>query len=126
MLIVAEQTNIRQAPRKVRLVAEQVKKLGLEGAITQLAVIERRSSLVILKVIKSALANALTNKQLRVEQLELKDVVVKDGAVLKRMRAVSRGRGFQVCKRTCAVRVILETKKESNQVTKATKVEKEN
>ena len=64
MLITAQQTNIRQAPRKMRLVANAVKKKGLQGAVANLAVITRRSSLVILKVIKQALANAKTNHQL--------------------------------------------------------------
>jgi large subunit ribosomal protein L22 len=126
MLITAEQTNIRQAPRKVRLAAEQVKKLGLEGAVTQLAIMERRSSLVILKVLKTALANAQHNRQLAPEQLELQNIIVKDGMVLKRMRAVSRGRGFTVGKRTCSVKVVLTTKTPPESTPTTTKVEKEN
>jgi large subunit ribosomal protein L22 len=125
MLITAEQTNIRQAPRKMRLVAEQVKKLGLAGAVDQLALSERRSSLVILKVIKSALANAINNHHLAVAQVELKNIIVKDGMMLKRMRAVSRGRGFQVLKRTCSVQVVLTTKAEEKTEAKTVKVEKE-
>jgi large subunit ribosomal protein L22 len=110
MMITAKQANIRQAPRKMRLVVSQVKKLGLEGAISQLAVIERRSSLAILKVIKTALASALNDYKLNVEDLTLKDIIVTDGPILKRMRAVSRGRGFGINKRTCHVQVILESK----------------
>lgn len=110
MIITAEQKNIRQAPRKMRLVANQVKKKGLEGAVALLAVVTRRSSLAILKVIKSALANATNNHQLSPADLELKDIIVADGPVYKRMRAVSRGRGFIVSKKTCHVKVILSTK----------------
>lgn len=113
MLITAQQTNIRQAPRKMRLVANAVKKKGLQGAVANLAVITRRSSLVILKVIKQALANAKTNHQLNPDDLELKEIIVSDGAVYKRMRAVSRGRGFIVRKKTCHVKVVL-TKKSSS------------
>lgn len=113
MLITAQQTNIRQAPRKMRLVANAVKKKGLQGAVANLAVITRRSSLVILKVIKQALANAKTNHQLNPSDLELKEIIVSDGAVYKRMRAVSRGRGFIVRKKTCHVKVVLAKKSSS-------------
>ena len=54
MLIIAKQTFTRQTPRKVRLVANAVKKLTVELALKQLAVIERRSTLVLLKVMKQA------------------------------------------------------------------------
>lgn len=113
MLITAQQTNIRQAPRKMRLVANAVKKKGLQGAVANLAVITRRSSLVILKVIKQALANAKTNHQLNPDDLELKEIIVSDGAVYKRMRAVSRGRGFIVRKKICHVKVVLAKKSSS-------------
>lgn len=121
MLITAEQNNIRQAPRKVRLVANAIKKNGLEGAIASLAVITRRSSLVILKVIKQALANAKTNHQLEPSDLELKDIVVSDGSVYKRMRAVSRGRGFLVSKKTCHLKVVLEHKNTPSKEKEASK-----
>ena len=108
--IVAEQKNVRQSSRKVRLVANQVKKLDLESAVKQLAVMEKRSSMVILKTVKQALANAVKNSGLAVEDLELADIVVADGPILRRMRAVSRGRGHGIDKRTCHIRVVLRTK----------------
>lgn len=115
MLITAKQTHIRQAPRKVRLVAMQVKKLSLEKAIKQLAVIERRSTLAVLKVLKQAVANATNNLGLTFDDLVLKDIVVSDGPIYKRMRAVSRGRGHRIEKRTSHITVILE-KKQNNEV----------
>lgn len=108
--IIAEQKNVRQSSRKVRLVAEQVKKLDLNAAVAQLSVMEKRSSLVILKTIKQAVANAMKNLGLAAEELELADIVVADGTILRRMRAVSRGRGHGIDKRTCHVRVVLKTK----------------
>lgn len=107
MIIKAQQKNIRQSSRKVRLVANQVKKLSLQEAVNQLSVIQRRSSLVILKVIKQALANATNNLSLPVDQLKLTNIIVSDGPILKRMRAVSRGRGHSIEKRTCHVTVLL-------------------
>ena len=110
MQIIAEQKNVRQAPRKVRLVANQVKKMDLQSAVVQLGSMERRASEVILKVIKQAVANATKNNGLSVENLQLADIIVSDGMVLKRMRAASRGRGHSIEKRTCHIRVILENK----------------
>ena len=111
MIIVAQQNNIRQAPRKVRLVANQVKKLPLDQAIAQLAVMQRRSSEVILQVIRQAIANAANGHAgVQASDLQLQDIVVSDGAILRRMRAVSRGRGHGIDKRMCHVRVVLSTK----------------
>ncbi len=114
MIIKAQQKNIRQSSRKVRLVANQVKKLGLQAAIDQLAVIQRRSTLVIMKVIKQAIANATNNMNLAVDQLKLDDIIVSDGPILKRMRPVSRGRGHSIEKRTCHVTVTLSTLDDSS------------
>lgn len=113
MIITAQQNNLRQSSRKVRLVANQVKKLSLAQAVDQLAVMQRRSSLAILKVINQAVANATNNLHLSVDQLVLSDIIVSDGPILKRMRAVSRGRGHSIQKRTCHVRVVLKTKDEA-------------
>ena len=112
-VITAQQKNVRQSSRKVRLVANQVKKMELAAAVAALAVMERRSSMVILKVINQAIANATKNMSLSVGELELVDIVVDDGPILRRMRAVSRGRGHGIDKRTCHVRVVLRTKDEN-------------
>ncbi|MBQ6435974.1 50S ribosomal protein L22 [bacterium] len=112
-VITAQQKNVRQSSRKVRLVANQVRKMELAAAVAALAVMERRSSMVILKVINQAIANATKNMSLSVGELELVDIVVDDGPILRRMRAVSRGRGHGIDKRTCHVRVVLRTKDEN-------------
>ncbi|MBQ6154682.1 50S ribosomal protein L22 [bacterium] len=112
-VITAQQKNVRQSSRKVRLVANQVRKMELAAAVAALAVMERRSSMVILKVINQAIANATKNMSLSVSELELVDIVVDDGPILRRMRAVSRGRGHGIDKRTCHVRVVLRTKDEN-------------
>lgn len=107
MIITATQKNTRQTPRKVRLVANTVKKLTLEKALQQLAVIERRSTLVILKTIKQAMANAINNHGYGFSDLELKNIIVTEGPTYKRFRAVSRGRGHGVFKRTSHITVVL-------------------
>lgn len=118
MIIKAEQKNTRQTSRKVRLVADVVKKMSIVDAIKQLAVINRKSSLLVLKVLRQAVANATNNFGLAVADLEIDNIVVNDGPALKRWRAVSRGRAHTILKRTCHVRVDLRTKKEAVPVAK--------
>lgn len=115
MKIIATQKQIRQTPRKMRLVANQVKNLSLEQAMRQLAVIDRRSSLNILKVVKQAIANAMNNHRLAFDSLSLSSIQVTPGPVYKRWRAVSRGRAHSIMKRTSHVKVELEAKEDQPQ-----------
>ena len=108
MIITATQKNTRQTALKVRLVANQVRKLSLVDAIQQLGVIQKRSSLVILKVIRQAVANAMHNHGFSVAELTLKSITVAPGQSYRRFRAVSRGRAHNVFKRTCHITVELE------------------
>lgn len=121
MKLIALQKNVRQSPRKVRLVANQVKDLELETALRQLAVIERKASLVILKVMKQAIANAMNNHQLPFDQLAIKSIEVTPGATYKRWNAVSRGRAHEIMKRTCHVKIELETKQAEEKKAEAKK-----
>ena len=121
MQIVAVQKNIRQTPRKMRLVANQVKGLPLDLALRQLSVIPKKSTVMILKVMRQALANAQHNHGLTFEELKLKNILVEEGPRYKRWNAVSRGRAHSIVKRTSHVQVILESKKEVQEI-KAKKV----
>ena len=115
MIIKAQQRNIRQTPRKLRLVANTVKKLSLEKAINQLAVIDRRATLPILKVVKQAVANAVNNHKVLATDLVLKDIQVSEGSRFRRFQAVSRGRAHEIKKRTSHVTVTLVTSDEVKQ-----------
>lgn len=110
MQFVATQKITRQSPRKVRLVANQVKALPLSDMLQQLAVIERRATLVLLKTLKQAIANATNNHGVAFDDLELAELLVNEGPRYKRFRAVSRGQAHSIIKRTCHVRVVLRTK----------------
>lgn len=116
MIIKAEQKNTRQPARKVRLVADVVKEMSVEDAIRQLAVVNRKASLLVLKVLRQAVANAMNNYNLAFSDLEIDNIIVNDGPALKRWRAVSRGRAHTILKRTCHVRVDLRTKKDAKAI----------
>ena len=110
MIITATQKNTRQTARKVRYVADVVKKMSIEDALKQLAVMERRASLVILKTLRQAIANATNNHQLSLDELKIKNIVVDVAPTYKRWRAVSRGRAHTILKRSCHIKVELEKK----------------
>ncbi|MFZ5376420.1 MAG: 50S ribosomal protein L22 [Patescibacteria group bacterium] len=119
MQIIAEQKTTRQAPRKVRLVANAVKKMSVEAALRQLAVMERRSSVVVMKVMRQAIANAQHNHNLNFDELTINNILVTEGPRYKRFNAVSRGRAHSIIKRTCHVKVALETKEIGKPVAKS-------
>lgn len=106
------QKNTRQTPRKVRLVANAIKGLPLEQAIRQLAVMERRATVVMLKTIKQAIANAKNNHGVDADKLAIKEILVNQGPTYKRFNAVSRGRAHGIQKKTSHITVTLEEKVE--------------
>jgi large subunit ribosomal protein L22 len=112
MTIKAVQKYTRQTPRKVRLVANAVRKLSLEQALRQLSVIEKKATMVVSKVVKQAIADGINNHGYKFEDLVLENILVGEGPRYRRFRAVSRGRAHDVKKRTAHVTVILTTKDE--------------
>jgi len=112
MLIKATQTYTRQSPRKVRLVANTIKDLSLEDAMTQLSVISKKSTEVVGKVLRQAVANAVNNHGFQVSDLVIDRVLVNEGPRYKRFNAVSRGRAHNIIKRTSHVTIVLKTKEE--------------
>jgi large subunit ribosomal protein L22 len=112
MQIKATQKYTRQSPRKVRLVANAVRKLPLEKAVAQLAVVEKKATDVVSKVMRQAVANAVNNHGYKFNDLSLENILVTEGPRYRRFRAVSRGRAHSIIKRTCHVTVILKTNEE--------------
>lgn len=108
MEIYASQRYVRQAPRKVRLVANAVKDMPLEQAFRQLSVLQRSASLPVMKTLRQAVANAQHNHHLDPKELKIKSIVVENGPIYKRFRAVSRGRAHSIQKKTCHIVVRLE------------------
>jgi len=110
MEIIAQTKSVRISPRKVRLVADAVRKLSVEQALQALAVVKKRGSLVIEKTLRSALANAVNNKNLSEESLFIKAIDVTEGPALKRFHASTRGRVHPFKKKSSHIRVVLAEK----------------
>ncbi|MEW6267109.1 MAG: 50S ribosomal protein L22 [Thermodesulfobacteriota bacterium] len=99
---------IRIAPRKVRVVADNIKGQPVEQAVNLLTFSPQKAGRILLKVVKSALANAEQKAGVDVDTLFVKRVSVDEGPTLKRWRARAQGRAYRIRKRTSHITVILD------------------
>ena len=106
-LATAKLSNYRQAPRKVRLVADLVRGKGAQHALNLLSVLPKRAGEPMAKLIKSAVANA---KDVSAADLYISSIQVNGGIVFKRMMPRARGRGAQILKRTSHITIGLSKK----------------
>src|SRR3989344_2371806 len=99
-------SNFRQAPRKMRMVANAVRGKKVAEALVNLDFVAKKASLPIKTLILSALANA---KQLDIptENLIVKTIKVDSGAILYRRMPAARGTAHPIRKRTSAIFVEL-------------------
>jgi len=113
LLIKAEQKYTKISPRKVKPIAQAICHLSPTQAIETLKFMPKKGAKLLLKVLKQAVANAVNNKKLKEENLKIASILVGKGPILKRWRPISRGRPHSIAKRTCHIKVILESKKET-------------
>lgn len=98
---------VRVAPRKARLVADQIRGLDVVEARTLLEFSPRGVSRDFAKLLKSATANAENNHDLLADELRIAEVRVDEGPTLKRWRARARGRADRLEHKTCHMSVAL-------------------
>ena len=103
---------VRMSPRKMRLVADQVRGKGVAEARTLLAFSTRNAAEVIGKVLGSAVANGENNHNLNADELFISSIYVNEGPTMKRIRPRAMGRAFRIRKRSCHVTVELSSRKE--------------
>lgn len=102
---------IRISPRKVRLVVDLVRGKNAEEALTVLKFVSKKASLPVLKVIKTAVADAEHNFNLRKKDLMISEIRADEGPTLKRFQPRARGVAYEIKKRTTHISVVLETQK---------------
>lgn len=111
MLFLAEQKFLLISPKKVRPVANMIKKLSPTKAMESLPFVGSKAAVVLKKVIVSAVANAKA-KGASEETLIFKEIQIGEGPRLKRGMAGAHGRWKPIKKRMSHIRVVLETKAE--------------
>lgn len=110
MEITTNQKYVKHTPRKLRLVADMVRKMMPSQAILTLEFTQKYAARDLIQVIKTALANA---RQLGLdsEKLVFKKIEVNEGPKLKRYRAGTRGRVKPYVKKMSHIKIVLEEKK---------------
>ncbi|MCK5806891.1 MAG: 50S ribosomal protein L22 [Mycoplasmataceae bacterium] len=90
----------RVSVRKANLVAALIRKQDIPTAIATLKNTPKKSSKLFLKLLESAIANAVNNHGMSADKLFVSKVVVNEGPTLKRFQPRSQGRAYQILKRT--------------------------
>ena len=106
-MVRAKASYVRVAPRKARLVADQVRGMPIDDARTLLRFSPRTAARDIAKLIDSAAANAENNHDLIADDLVITDITVDEGPTLRRYRPRALGRATRINKRTSHIKVAL-------------------
>jgi large subunit ribosomal protein L22 len=107
---VVAKTSVRVAPRKVRLVADSIRKLSVSDALRDLSVIKNRGGVGLEKTLRSAIANAVNNNKLTEEGLKIKSIDVLEAPSYKRFHPSTRGRVHPYKRRGSHIKIVLVEK----------------
>jgi large subunit ribosomal protein L22 len=97
----------RVSPFKVREVTREIQGLPVSAALDLLAFTPKKAAFLIGKTLKSAIANAENNANLKPDALVVKEAIVGEGPTLKRIMARARGSASRILKRTSHIRIVL-------------------
>ncbi|MBA2589240.1 MAG: 50S ribosomal protein L22 [Alphaproteobacteria bacterium] len=113
--------NIRVSPRKLNLVAQQIRGKKVDRALNVLTFSQKRIAGVVKKALQSAIANAENNHDLDVDDLVVKEASVGKNLVMKRFHARARGNAGNIEKFFSQLTIIVEEKREEAPKTDETK-----
>ena len=104
----AKATYIRIAPRKVQIVLDLIRNQPADKAMAILKYTPKAACEPLMKLLKSAMANAENNNNMDVSRLYVAECSVSQGPTLKRMRPKDHGRGFRINKKTSHITLVLK------------------
>jgi len=107
LIVRASSRYVRVAPRKARLVADQVRGRQIDDALALLQFSPRGAARDIGKLIESAAANAENNHDLVADEMRVIEITVDEGPTLRRFRPRALGRATPMNKRTSHIAVAL-------------------
>ena len=102
--------NTRISPLKARVIARMLKGKTVEDALNMLKMTPKKGASILYKVISSASANAKNNFGQNINSLEIANIQIDKGMVLKRSLPRSRGRTSPIMKRTSNIKVEVKAK----------------
>ena len=126
MAVEAKLRYTRIAPRKVRLVANLIRGMHVQQAEQTLMFTVKKPTDPMLKLLKSAIANAENNFNLKKENLYISEIRVDGGPIIKRFRARARGSASPIQKKTSHISITLQELdgKDTEKKAKKTKIKK--
>ena len=95
--------GVRLSVDKGRLVADLIRGKKVDQALNTLTFTQKKAAGIIKKVLESAIANAEHNDGADVDELKVTQIMVEEGATLKRFSARAKGRGNRISKPTCHI-----------------------
>ncbi len=101
---------VRIAPRKARLAADLIRGKGSEEALNILTFTKKAAAKIIIKLLKSAVANATQKKTIDIDRLYVKQITVDQGPTMKRYQPRALGRATMIRKRTSHIQIVLDEK----------------
>ena len=105
---VATLKNARISARKVKIVADLIRGKDAKEALAIVKFTPKASSEIIEKLLKSAIANAENNHDMKHENLYVAETFVGAGPTLKRFRPMDHGKAFRINKRTSHITVVVK------------------
>jgi large subunit ribosomal protein L22 len=108
MEVKAKLKFVRVGPRKVRLVADMIRGKGSEEALNILIFTKKAAAKIVIKLLKSAIANATQKKNIDVDRLYIKKITVDQGPTMKRFQPRALGRATTIRKRTSHITIVLD------------------
>ena len=105
MEVAARLKGARISAQKARLVADQVRGMPVEEALSLLEFSPKKAAHIVKKVLDSAIANAENNEGADVDELKVSSIFVDEGMTMKRLRPRAKGRADRILKRSCHITV---------------------
>ena len=100
----------RISSRKVKIVADLIRGKDVDEALAIVKFTPKASSEVIEKLLKSAIANAENNHEMKHENLYVAEIYANQGPTLKRIRPAAKGSAVRIRKRTSHITIVLKEK----------------
>ena len=99
---------VRVAPRKAQLVADLIRGKRSEEALNTLTFTKKAAARILVKLLKSAIANATQKKSIDLDRLYVKKITVDQGPMMKRFMPRALGRATTIRKRTSHINLVLD------------------
>ncbi len=105
MEVAAKLKGARISAQKARLIADQVRGMPVEEALSLLEFSPKKAAHIVKKVLDSAIANAENNEGADVDELKVSSIYVDEGMTMKRIQPRAKGRADRIFKRSCHITV---------------------